>query len=202
MRCAHCEGDNPPSAKFCSHCGSGLSARCTACAIRTHQAPVSATNVAGYSMGDAPRAVAGSARRGPIPPNTSPRRSSPPRAPLEGERKQVTVLFCDIVESMVLAEQLGPEGRMKCWIEYCGYYGGDVHRLRGDSEPVPRDGLMALFGAPLALEDHAVRAIEAALSIQETINGYSEQLKRERGLDLKLRLGLNSGLVVVWQDWG
>src|SRR5262249_56284654 len=96
-----------------------------------------------------------------------------------------------------LAEKLGPEGMHEVLDRALRLMAKIVHRYEGTVNQFLGDGLMALFGAPLALEDHAVRAVEAALSIQETINGYSEQLNRERELDLKLRLGLNSGLVVV-----
>src|ERR1700730_16353375 len=72
-----------------------------------------------------------------------------------------------------------------------------VHRYEGTVNQFLGDGLMALFGAPIALEDHAVRGVEAALAIQETVRGYSEELKRERGLSIVLRIGLNNGVVVV-----
>src|SRR5262245_62259969 len=72
-----------------------------------------------------------------------------------------------------------------------------VHRYEGTVNQFLGDGLMALFGAPVGLEDHAFRGVQAALAIRETLNGYSEQLKHDRGVDLRLRLGLNTGLVVV-----
>lgn len=72
-----------------------------------------------------------------------------------------------------------------------------VHRYEGTVNQFLGDGLMALFGAPVALEDHAFRGVQAALAIRETLSGYSEQLKRDRGVELQLRLGLNTGLVVV-----
>jgi predicted ATPase/class 3 adenylate cyclase len=198
MRCAHCEGDNPPSAKFCSHCGSRLSARCTACGH---------SNAPGTRFcNECGRLLDGVTPRAPGVGFESPRSYTPKhlaekiltsKSALEGERKQLTVLFCDIVESMLLAEQLGPEGMHEVLDRALRLVAKIVHRYEGTVNQFLGDGLMALFGAPLALEDHALRAVEAALSIQETINGYSEQLNRERGLDLKLRLGLNSGLVVV-----
>jgi predicted ATPase/class 3 adenylate cyclase len=198
MRCAHCEGDNPPPAKFCSHCGSGLSARCTACG-HSNAPGTRFCNECGRLLDSAtaPAPVSGFGSPRSYTPKHLAERILTSKSALEGERKQVTVLFCDIVESMVLAEQLGPEGTHEVLDRVLRLMAEIVHRYEGTVNQFLGDGLMALFGAPLALEDHAVRAVEAALSIQETINGYSEQLKRERGLDLKLRLGLNSGLVVV-----
>jgi class 3 adenylate cyclase/tetratricopeptide (TPR) repeat protein len=119
------------------------------------------------------------------------------RGAVEGERKQVTVLFVDIVESFRLAEILDAETVHLVMDRLLRLMAEAVHRYEGTVNQFLGDGLMALFGAPLALEDHAVRAVEAALAIQETVRGYSEQLRRELGLSIVLRLGLNSGLVVV-----
>jgi len=119
------------------------------------------------------------------------------RSALEGERKQVTVLFVDIVDSSRLAEQLDPEVMHRLMDRTLRLMAGTVHRYEGTVNQFLGDGLMALFGAPVALEDHAFRAVQAALTIRETVAGYSEQLKREQGVELELRLGLNSGLVVV-----
>src|SRR2546425_6710477 len=119
------------------------------------------------------------------------------RGALEGERKQVTVLFCDIVESSGLAERLGPESMHQLLDRALRLMAEAVHRYEGAVNQFLGDGLMALFGAPLALEEHALRAVQAAMAIRETISGYSEQLRRDNGPELRLRMGLNSGLVVV-----
>jgi class 3 adenylate cyclase/tetratricopeptide (TPR) repeat protein len=119
------------------------------------------------------------------------------RSALEGERKQVTVLFCDIVDSSRLAERLDPEEMHGLMDRALRLMAEAVHRYEGTVNQFLGDGVMALFGAPVALEDHAFRAVQAALAIRETIGGYSEQLKRERGVEMRLRLGLNTGLVVV-----
>src|SRR5262249_21621417 len=168
MRCVRCEGDNPPSAKFCSHCGSGLSARCTACGH---------SNAPGTRFcNECGQVLDGVAARAPGVGIESPRSYTPKhlaeriltsKSALEGERKQVTVLFCDIVESMLLAEKLGPEGMHEVLDRALRLMAKIVHRYEGTVNQFLGDGLMALFGAPLALEDHAVRAVEAALSIQE-----------------------------------
>jgi class 3 adenylate cyclase/tetratricopeptide (TPR) repeat protein len=96
-----------------------------------------------------------------------------------------------------LAERLDPEAMHAIMDRALRLMAEAVHRYEGTVNQFLGDGLMALFGAPLALEDHAFRAVQAALAIRETLGGYSEQLKQDRGVELQLRLGLNSGLVVV-----
>jgi class 3 adenylate cyclase len=119
------------------------------------------------------------------------------RSALEGERKQVTVLFCDIVDSSRLAERLDPEILHQIMDQVLRLATEAVHRYEGTVNQYLGDGVMALFGAPVALEDHAFRSVQAALAMQETIAGYSTQLQRHHGVELQLRLGLNTGLVVV-----
>jgi class 3 adenylate cyclase len=116
---------------------------------------------------------------------------------MEGERKEVTVLFCDVVESSRLAERLDPEAMHQIMDRGLRLMAEAIHRYEGTVNQFLGDGLMALFGAPVALEDHALRAVMAALMIQETINAYNEQLKSERNAEIRLRMGLNTGLVVV-----
>jgi DNA-binding NtrC family response regulator/class 3 adenylate cyclase/tetratricopeptide (TPR) repeat protein len=116
---------------------------------------------------------------------------------LEGERKHVTVLFVDVVDSSRLVQQLDAELTHEIMDRLLRLMTEMVHRYEGTVSQYLGDGLMALFGAPIALEDHALRAVRAALSIQETVGGYSEQLKRERGVELRLRFGLNTGPVIV-----
>jgi class 3 adenylate cyclase len=116
---------------------------------------------------------------------------------LEGERKLVTVLFADVVGSMQLAERLDPEDLRRvmdgCFAILCE----GVHRFEGMVEGFAGDGLMALFGAPLAQEDHAARACHAALRLLEGLAGFSDELRRSRGLYFAVRIGLNSGEVVT-----
>jgi predicted ATPase/class 3 adenylate cyclase len=119
------------------------------------------------------------------------------RSALEGERKLVTVLFADIADSSVLAQQLDAE-RLHALLDQVLQLAADaVHRYGGTVNSYLGDGLMALFGAPLALEDHALCAARAALTIQETIRGYNTQFQREHDVEVRLRIGLNTGSVVV-----
>jgi predicted ATPase/class 3 adenylate cyclase len=119
------------------------------------------------------------------------------RSALEGERKLVTVLFADIADSSAFAERVDPERLHQLMNHLLQLVAETVHRYEGTVNQYLGDGLMALFGAPIALEDHPLRAVQAALSIQETIRGYNPQFKREHGLELRLRVGLNTGSVVV-----
>jgi class 3 adenylate cyclase len=119
------------------------------------------------------------------------------RSALEGERKQVTVLFADVVGFTTLAEQLDPE-IVHDLINRC-FEGitAEVHRFEGTINQYTGDGVMALFGAPIAHEDSPRRAVHAALGIQRAIRAVAQALQAERGLSLQMRIGINTGLVVV-----
>src|SRR5262245_3439338 len=119
------------------------------------------------------------------------------RAALEGERKQVTVLFADIKDSTELIRDLDPEAAQQLLDPVIHRMMEAVHRFEGTVNQVLGDGLMALFGAPIAHEDHALRACYAALAMQATMRDYTEEVRRTRGLELRIRVGLNAGEVVV-----
>jgi class 3 adenylate cyclase/tetratricopeptide (TPR) repeat protein len=119
------------------------------------------------------------------------------KAALEGERKQVTVLFADLKGSMELLADRDPEEARKILDPVLERMMEAVHRYEGTVNQVMGDGIMALFGAPLALEDHAVRACYAALRMQDAVRHYSDEHRRAHGVEVLLRVGLNSGDVVV-----
>jgi class 3 adenylate cyclase/tetratricopeptide (TPR) repeat protein len=119
------------------------------------------------------------------------------RAAMEGERKQVTVLHCDVAGSTELAQRLGAETMHLVMDEVLRLAAQAVHRFGGMVNQYLGDGLMALFGAPLALEDHAVRAAHAALAIQEALAKENVKLRAEHGIEIRLRIGINTGPVVV-----
>ncbi len=198
MRCPRCQAENPAAAKFCSDCGARLEASCPGCG-HANAPGARFCNECGRALDqvEAPVYRAGVESAASYTPKHLADRVLGYRSALEGERKQVTVLFVDIVESSRLAEQLDPEVMHRLMDRTLRLMAGTVHRYEGTVNQFLGDGLMALFGAPVALEDHAFRAVQAALTIRETVAGYSEQLKREQGVELQLRLGLNSGLVVV-----
>jgi class 3 adenylate cyclase/tetratricopeptide (TPR) repeat protein len=119
------------------------------------------------------------------------------KAALEGERKQVTVLFADLKGSMELLADRDPEEARKILDPVLEHMMEAVHRFEGTVNQVMGDGIMALFGAPLAHEDHAVRACYAALRMQESVKRYAEGVFRSHGVQVQIRVGLNSGEVVV-----
>jgi class 3 adenylate cyclase/tetratricopeptide (TPR) repeat protein len=119
------------------------------------------------------------------------------KAALEGERKQVTVLFADLKGSMELLADRDPEEARKLLDPVLERMMEAVHRYEGTVNQVMGDGIMALFGAPLAHEDHAVRACYAALRMQESVAQYAEGVFRSQGVPIQIRVGLNSGEVVV-----
>src|SRR5215831_8156264 len=119
------------------------------------------------------------------------------RSALEGERKQVTVLFADLKGSMELLADRDPEEARRLLDPVLERMMAAVHRYEGTVNQVMGDGIMALFGAPIAHEDHTVRACYAALAMQGTIRTYAEEVRRTHGVTVQIRVGLNSGEVVV-----
>src|SRR5438445_5955845 len=119
------------------------------------------------------------------------------RAALEGERKQVTVLFADIKDSTELIKDLDPEAAQQLLDPAINRMMDAVHRFEGTVNQVLGDGIMALFGAPIAHEDHALRACYAALAMQAALRDYADEVRRTHGMALRLRVGLNAGEVVV-----
>jgi len=149
---------------------------------------------------------AGRLRRSLALPSTRPRSYTPKhladkilqsKSALEGERKQVTVLFADVKGSMELAEQVDPEEWHEILDRFFQILTDGVHRFEGTVNQYTGDGIMALFGAPIAHEDHAQRACYAALRLGEELRGYAAELRARRGLNFSVRMGLNSGEVVV-----
>src|SRR6516162_9505332 len=119
------------------------------------------------------------------------------RSALAGERKQVTVLFADLKDSTELIRGLDPEAAQQLLDPALHLMMEAVHRFEGTVNQVLGDGIMALFGAPIAHEDHALRACYAALAMQASMRTYTEDVRRTRGLELRMRVGLNAGEVVV-----
>src|SRR5262245_15026124 len=168
MLCPNCRAENRGDRRFCLKCGTPLARVCASCGFTNEP-------VAGFCGGCGARLEAAPAAT--LAPNSyTPKHLADKvltsKAALEGERKQVTVLFADVVESSRLAERLDPEAMHEVMDRVLRLMAGAVHRYEGTVNQFLGDGLMALFGAPLALEDHALRAVRAALAIQETIAGF------------------------------
>jgi len=186
VTCPRCQTNNPEGTRFCGQCGTALVVVCSAC--RAANPP------AHKFCGQCGKALAASsATRFHAPAAYTPKHLADKiltsRSALEGERKQVTVLFADLKGSLELLDLRDPEEAQRLldpalerMIEAVHHYEGTVNQVMGD-------GIMALFGAPVAHEDHAVRACYAALRMQEAVKRYAAKAR--------IRIGLNSGEVVV-----
>ncbi len=200
MHCTACGHANPERAKFCLECGASVTGRCASCS--------SELPPAAKFCGECGAKVVGAARAHAraMPADRSPRDYTPKhladrilqsKSALEGERKQVTVLFADVQGSLELAEQQGPEAWHRILERFFEILADGVHRFEGTVNQYTGDGIMALFGAPIAHEDHAQRACYAALHLRDTLKTYADALRIEQGLNFSVRMGLNSGEVVV-----
>ncbi len=165
--CTHCEAANAADARFCNQCGQALSG------------VISDRRTENYT----PRHLLD--------------RVLKHRSALEGERKQVTVMFADMSGSTQLSAAMDAEAWHGILDEYFAILSEEVHRFEGTINQFTGDGIMALFGAPLALEDHAQRAALAALSLQRRLREFADRLRLVHGINPSTRMGLNSGEVVV-----
>jgi class 3 adenylate cyclase len=202
MHCLSCGSANPEGMKFCGQCGTPLSPTCLNCAF---------VNPPGFAFcGQCGTALAEQTPTSVPPPLTLRaqvlHRCTPShlaekiltsRSALESERKQVTVLFADLKSSMELLADRDPEEARQLLDPVLERMMEAVHRYEGTVNQVMGDGIMALFGAPIAHEDHAMRACYAALAMQESVRHYREEVRRSHGIEVQIRVGLHSGEVVV-----
>ena len=197
MKCAHCLQDNRATAKFCEHCGNPLGRTCAACGGQV-SASAKFCPQCGCPLDGSRRSVDDRfASPGSYTPRHLAEKILTSRAALEGERKQVTVLFADLKSSMELLGDRDPEEARSVLDPILELMMEAVHHYEGTVNQVMGDGIMALFGAPLAHEDHAVRACYAALRMQERVRRHAEEIRRSGGAPIQIRVGLNSGDVVV-----
>jgi class 3 adenylate cyclase/tetratricopeptide (TPR) repeat protein len=196
MKCPKCQFENRESARFCLGCGAKLELPCPSCAKTL---PLSARfcDGCGHDL----------TKPQPPPPidYSQPLSYTPKhladkilavRPSIEGERKQVTVLFADVKGFTSISEKLDPEEVQTLISDCLGFFTEEIHRYEGAIAQFLGDGVMALFGAPIAHEDAPQRALYASLAIRECLRGYSAKLKKQ-GIDFNMRIGLNTGLVVV-----
>jgi len=189
MRCAPCGFDNPTGVRFCGGCGAPLPRSCPSCG--------KASPPEFRFCGECGAPLEAAAGRPQAPPGTpaarEPRAYTPrhlaekilsSRTALESERKQVTVLFADVKGSMELAESLDPEEWHRVLERFFEILAEGVHRFEGTVNQYTGDGIMALFGAPIAHEDHAQRACYAALHLAESLRRYTNELQMSRGFSL------------------
>jgi class 3 adenylate cyclase len=186
LTCAHCRATVPPGFKFCGECGTPVGAG-------------GPSNVNTHTQDTSPGAR--SSNTTPSPRTYTPKHLAEKilakRSALEGERKQVTVLFADVKSSMELAEQVDAEEWHTILDKFFAILTDGVHRFEGTVNQYTGDGIMALFGAPIAHEDHAQRACYAALQLRDALRAYADSLRASHGLNFGVRIGLNSGEVVV-----
>src|SRR5262244_3781362 len=198
MECLRCQTLNRDTAEFCRECGAALDILCTACGRRLVAGSKFCDSCGALALAVTPRGSAG--------PFSAPSNYTPNHlrekilkhgAALEGERKQVTILFVDVLGFTSLSEQRDPEDIHAFMTRAFDLMLGEVHRYEGTVNQFLGDGVMALFGAPIAHEDHAQRAVHAAVGMQRVLQGYGAELQRTQGIMFGVRLGLNTGLVVV-----
>jgi class 3 adenylate cyclase/predicted ATPase len=197
MQCPRCHAENREGRRFCGECGLSFASTCSSCGF-LNEGSEKFCGGCGRSLTPAPTLAE--------PKFGSPQSYTPKhlaekiltsKAALEGERKQVTVLFADLKGSMELLADRDPEEARKLLDPVLEHMMEAVHRYEGTVNQVMGDGIMALFGAPLAHEDHAVRACYAALRMQGSVAQYAEGVFRSHGVPVQIRVGLNSGEVVV-----
>jgi class 3 adenylate cyclase/tetratricopeptide (TPR) repeat protein len=196
MKCPRCQQENRPGAKFCEECAAPLARACVNCGAQLSPTAKFCSECA-HPAGSA----AATPQRFGAPETYTPKHLAEKiltsKSAMEGERKQVTVLFADLKGSMELLADRDPEEARKILDPVLERMMEAVHRYEGTVNQVMGDGIMALFGAPLAHEDHAVRACYAALRMQESVRRYAEEIRRRAGAPIHIRVGVNSGEVVV-----
>jgi class 3 adenylate cyclase len=195
VHCKHCAQENPPQAKFCLNCGNGLSQQCAQC--QTELPPAARFCFACGTPIPASGPRPAPASRPVSTPAHLAEKIRVSKSSLEGERKQVTVLFADLKGSLDAIADRDPEEARNIIDPVIEKMMEAVHRYEGTVNQVMGDGIMALFGAPLSHEDHAVRACYAALAMQAAMRRYNEETRRVHGVEVQIRVGLNSGEVVV-----
>jgi class 3 adenylate cyclase/tetratricopeptide (TPR) repeat protein len=196
MDCPCCQHANDATANFCEECGARLGASTCATCGAEQKASAKFCPRCGTQVGASTGAALARAPRAYTPKHLADKILQSKSA-LEGERKQVTVLFADVKGSMELAEQVDPEEWHTILDRFFQILTDGVHRFEGTVNQYTGDGIMALFGAPIAHEDHAQRACYAALHLRSELRRYADDLRVSRGLNLAVRMGLNSGDVVV-----
>ena len=198
MQCPRCQHENEASAKFCEECAASQARACANCG---RQLSPTAKFCPGCAHPTGLSAEPPSDRRFGPPEAYTPKylaeKILTSRCALEGERKQVTVLFADLRGSLEVLADRDPEESRELLDLVLEQMMDAVHRYEGTVSEVRGDGIMALFGAPVAHEDHAVRACYAALDLQHAMRRLTDELRRSHGVTVQVRVGLNSGEVVV-----
>ena len=197
MRCPQCQHQNRDGAKFCEECAAPLARACANCGSQLSASAKFCSECAHPAASPPTRAQPRLAAPEAHIPRHLAEKILTSKSAVEGERKHVTVLFADLKGSMELLADRDPEEARRLLDPVLQHMMEAVHRYEGTVNQVMGDGIMALFGAPVAHEDHAVRACYAALRMQESVKRYAEEVHRTAGVPVHIRVGLNSGEVVV-----
>src|SRR5205809_4274558 len=211
VKCPSCRAEMAVERKFCGECGAALRIACSACGhanpagqkfcgecgARLTAAPPSATAVATPSPPSPPAVADRFASPAGYTPKHLAEKILTSKGALEGERKSVTVMFSDVSGFTAMSERLDPEEVHAIMDRAFEVILNQVHRYEGTINQFLGDGVMALFGAPIAHEDHAHRALGAALAIQRDLQPVRDDVRRLHGVEFRLRIGINTGLVVV-----
>lgn len=200
MQCSRCRHANETDAVFCQECGARLELACPSCGT-ANQLSAKFCKKCGQRLIPSEGVPAVPPARFGAPEAYTPKHLAEKiltsKSALEGERKQVTVLFVDVSGFTALSEQLDPEDVHRLMTRAFELMLAQVHQYEGTVNQFLGDGIMALFGAPIAHEDHARRAVHAALGIRRALGEYQGELQRRRRISFAIRQGLNTGLVVV-----
>src|SRR5215470_7882912 len=191
MRCPSCHHDNRSDRRFCTQCGTTLAMRCPSCG-----APIEVGEKLCGGCG-ATLTIGGRATPAPAHAPLHAEKIRQAKATVEGERKHVSVLFVDVKGSMELAEHLDPEAWSQIMQRFFLIFCDSIERFEGFVDKFIGDGAMALFGAPIAHEDHAQRACYAALHLRDAVRTYASEVRAQHDMPFAVRIGLNSGEVVV-----
>ena len=200
MRCSRCNFENEPGAQFCEECGSKLVLACPGCG-REVRPTAKFCSKCGTSL----TGQAATPEPPPLPLSPAPASYTPAHLAeriravevTDGERKTITALFADLKGSTALIEGLDPEEAQAIIDPALQLMMDAVHRYEGYVAQALGDGIFALFGAPIAHEDHPQRALYAALRMQEEMRRYSDQVRLKTASPLVMRVGVNTGEVVV-----
>jgi class 3 adenylate cyclase/tetratricopeptide (TPR) repeat protein len=195
MKCPTCEHENPVAAKFCEQCAAPLAQQCANCGTE-FSATANFCPQCGHPAGfaDENHRSASPQTYTPLDPAD---KIIAAKTAVEGERKQVTVMFADVKGSMEFVVGRDPEDAQRLLDPVIERMIEAVHHYEGTVNDIMGDGIMALFGAPIAHEDHAVRASYAALKIQASVKRYADEVQHSHGVPLAVRVGLNSGEIVL-----
>ena len=202
MNCPKCRTENPEGVKFCGECGVRLEKICPRC--RAANPPqFKFCGECGQALTATPESPSQKSHpeKRPTPsllPKELTERILAQKGRIEGERRQVTIMFCDLEGSTTLTEKLGDEKAFALIDEIFGILTQQVHKYEGTVQEFRGDGIMALFGAPIALENAAQRAVNAAIAIHQEVTKFSRRIQEEaRGPAIRMRIGIHTGPVVL-----